>query len=328
MYRGTLRQTKAAVAHWNGLCEPAAAFVLNLGDIIDGQNSGGYGAGLDMPEPQSDVAMERVAGALSRSVAPVYHAIGNHELYNFKWGGIKERLQDPPRSYVTAPFSPAASSVVEPFSWTEAGWTFIMLNCYHVSIEQDPSLPGYQEALALMREHNPRCYEAIRAGEKPGDFFRGLTDEKTFRYVPFNGGLGAAQLEWLRKEVRAAVARDDKIVLLSHVPLYVGASSPRTLVYDADAAMELIHSEGAGHVVAVIAGHLHRGGYSQDDMGVHHVTLPSPLNYAGCYGHVNVFDDRLELKMVGSEAQERIPTVMPIAPPLPQTLKCVLESVP
>ena len=34
------------------------------------------------------------------------------------------------------------------------------------------------------------------------------------RYVPFNGGLGQRQLEWLRGEVRAACAAGDRIVVL------------------------------------------------------------------------------------------------------------------
>ena len=82
----------------------------------------------------------------------------------------------------------------------------------------------------------------------------------------------------LRKELHiAAVKRNDRVVLLSHVPLYVGASSlgegeggRYPVIYDADEVMELIHSEGHGSVVAVIAGHLHRLGYGVDDHGVHH----------------------------------------------------------
>ena len=41
-YRGTLAQTHRAVEHWNSL---DLKFVANLGDLIDGQNAGGYGAG-------------------------------------------------------------------------------------------------------------------------------------------------------------------------------------------------------------------------------------------------------------------------------------------
>ena len=44
--------------------------------------------------------------------------------------------------------------------------------------------------------------------------------------------------------------------------------------YDADECMALVRAEAPGHVVAVIAGHLHRGAYAMDKHGVHHVHRP------------------------------------------------------
>ena len=142
----------------------------------------------------------------------------------------------------------------------------------------------------------------------------------------------------------------------------------RRLPYEAGAhtfriwqVLELLHARGGGHVVAVFAGHLHRGGcapysrpthdllttysrpthdllttysrlthdllttysrptrdlrtstchrsrlthdlrtstchrYAVDPRSVHHVTIRSPLNYADCFGHVDVYDDRPELQ--------------------------------
>lgn len=357
MYRGTLKQTRAAVEHWNSLSSPEVSFVLQLGDLIDGQNAGGYGAGLTFAEPQSGIALSRVARELARCVAPIYHAIGNHELYNFDWSGIRARLQgrpvasqrsdwqvtadtastptQPPVGGESATSSSQPAAPVEPFAIRPAGggWTFLMLNCYAVSVEQDKSLPGYKAAMELIRVHNPKCHAALTEGKTNVNFFAGVEDESNLRYVPFNGGLGAGQRAWLATELRSAVQRGDRIVLLSHVPIYPPAASPRTVVYDADDVLELVRTEGAGHVVAVLAGHMHRGGYARDDAGVHHLTWPSPLNYADCYGHVDVFSDRLEVKMAGSEAAKRMGApamleVPPLPPSPPTLLKCVLESIP
>ena len=55
------------------------SFAVQLGDLIDGQNAGGYGAGLSMAEPQSEVALERVGAELARCRAPIYHAIGKRQ---------------------------------------------------------------------------------------------------------------------------------------------------------------------------------------------------------------------------------------------------------
>ena len=38
-----------------------------------------------------------------------------------------------------------------------------------------------------------------------------------------------------------------------------------------------------------------RLGYAVDEEGVHHVTLESPLTHKDCYGHVDVYADRLVL---------------------------------
>lgn len=76
-YRGTLPQTHEAVQAWNS---QNVAFVAQLGDLIDGQNAGLYGAGLEFETPQSDVALDRVMEVLRGCQAPIYHAVGNHEL--------------------------------------------------------------------------------------------------------------------------------------------------------------------------------------------------------------------------------------------------------
>jgi manganese-dependent ADP-ribose/CDP-alcohol diphosphatase len=278
-YRGTVAQARAAVDLWNSV---DTAFNVNLGDLIDGQNAGKYGAGLQFAEPQTDAAFARVACELGRCKAPIYHAVGNHELYNFDWDALRERL------------FPAGDFY---FSWRPArGWTCVMLNAYSVSLEQDSSLPGYAAAERLIEAHNPKCMAAMREG-RTVDYFDGL-DEENLRYVPFNGGLGAEQLAWLRETVAEAASRGDRVVVMSHLPMLTAAASPRTLLYDAEDALQILREEGRGAVVAVLAGHLHRGGYAVDCHGIHHVTLNSPLNFDECFGYIDVHATHMEL--VGS----------------------------
>ena len=156
-YRGALAQVKRAVGQWNAL-SPRPLFVAQLGDLIDGQNAGGYGyefyarlnlgfsipiarrlqqgsrargrsatcpdaaapggkwrvrgsgrrtliqfnplfchilrygAGLQMAVPESESAFGVVTGLLAECAAPILHVVGNHELYNFDWAGLKQRL--------------------------------------------------------------------------------------------------------------------------------------------------------------------------------------------------------------------------------------------
>lgn len=84
-------------------------------------------------------------------------------------------------------------------------------------------------------------------------------------------------------------------MVMSHLPLLPEAASHRTLAYDSEEVLHILHEDGHGHVVACLAGHLHRGGYAIDAHGIHHVTVQSPLNFEHCYAVVDVHDDRLEL---------------------------------
>ena len=296
-YRGTLSQTRSAVSLWNSLAD--LRFVIQLGDLIDGQNAGKYGAGLGFMSsgagPQSEAALSRVTAELAGCKAPIFHAVGNHELYNFDWAGLRERLNIPSRGWRIAPPDEAADAAFGGFSWRPAeGWTFMMLNAYAVSIEQPAGLPGHAAAATILQQHNPQCYAAVREGKQGVDFFAGL-DEARMRYVPFNGGVGRAQLRWLREQLAAARARGDRVVLLSHLPMYAPAASVRTLMYDADEVMDAVREEGRGAVVAVFAGHLHRGGYAVDAQGVHHVTVQSPLNFDECFGWCDVYADKMDI---------------------------------
>jgi hypothetical protein len=93
-YRGSLGQVERAVSLWNSL-SPRPIFVAQLGDLIDGQNAGRYGGGLGMATPQSQPALDRVTGLLAGCACPMYHTIGNHELYNFEWADLKLQLNRP-----------------------------------------------------------------------------------------------------------------------------------------------------------------------------------------------------------------------------------------
>ena len=177
-YRGTLAQTRDAVLLWNGL-QPAPRFVAQLGDVIDGQNAGEYGAGKLMPTPQSEPAMAAVLDALALCRAPMLHAIGNHELYNFGWRRLKELLHRPAREWTCVREERGATDdAVDGSSFRYVrrpvpGWTVLVLNAYEHSVMQDPASEGYRAARRLIEEHNPNdCFS-------PGvNFFDGTVGRK------------------------------------------------------------------------------------------------------------------------------------------------------
>ena len=50
--------------------------------------------GMLFEEPQSGMAFSRVWYMLQQSRAPVFHAIGNHDLYNFKLSELREQFNE------------------------------------------------------------------------------------------------------------------------------------------------------------------------------------------------------------------------------------------
>jgi len=125
--------------------------------------------------------------------------------------------------------------------------------------------------------------------------------------VPFNGAVGERQRKWLQEEVRKAVDRDDRMIVLTHLPLDARAASFGTMCWDGEEVMKILHEDGFGRVVAVFAGHMHKGGYCVDGEGVHHVTLQSPLTHSECFGYVDVLSDRLELHGHGGLVSQTMP---------------------
>lgn len=103
--------------------------------------------------------------------------------------------------------------------------------------------------LSRIGEHNPNDV----LGEGYVDFFGGMSGEQ-LRFVPFNGACGPAQREWLRATLADCHARDEKVVLLSHLPLHHAAASWRNVAFDAPEVLNVIH-ESEAQVVCVLAGH-------------------------------------------------------------------------
>merc|ERR1719329_1937283 len=124
-----------------------------------------------------------------------------------------------------------------------------------------------------MRQNNPAVLSSGPLGTT--DWFKGLPVEM-HRWVPFNGGLSDVQLAWLRRTLEATRAAGRRAIIFSHVPLHAPATKPKTVLWNAEDCLAVLHEFGEV-VSAVIAGHDHAGGYAVDSAGIHHVTMNSPL---------------------------------------------------
>lgn len=147
-YRHSLRLLRAAVEAWAAE-QPPLAFVLQLGDCIDGVNA---------RRGAAEGALERVLAALRRLPVPVHHAWGNHELYNFcrnrlASSGLNSRPAAAPAA--GPPAGPPGDCHAYHFS-PAPRLRFVLLDGYDLSVlGRDPASPLHRESLRRLREKNP-----------------------------------------------------------------------------------------------------------------------------------------------------------------------------
>ena len=285
-YRGGIEHTRSAVQYWNNML-PQPLFIMQLGDIIDGQNSGTYGQGLKMKDPQSLSALHSITDEFDQSQIAVHHIVGNHELYNFDWLQLKAKLNRQQQCIAQDKFY---------YSFVCAtGWRCVVLNSYAISTMQHKESDGYQQAHAILAKKNKNFL-----GQGKKDYFEGLEGLER-RFGPFNGGLGTEQIQWLKATIELSIAQNERVLVFVHNPLYELAASSKNLAFDYDIVLDILHNTPKGHIVGVFAGHYHNGGYAQDDHGIHHITIKAPLTHGKCFAYVDVFESRMHC--VGQGAQ-------------------------
>jgi len=152
-------------------------FVLQLGDLIDGQNSGTYSQGLHMKAPQTDHAMATIRREIERCRCQDWrNAMGNHELLNYsKADAMKHVLsvgsKSPHAQNVDHPsyYSFRKPVTLHVHSGIEADalgcphdtvlqlhWRFIVLDSFDIGvIGREKTDPDYIEGVRILNANNP-----------------------------------------------------------------------------------------------------------------------------------------------------------------------------
>jgi len=256
-YRNTLKVLDAAVKYWNA---ENVDYVVQMGDLIDGKNAG----------KASEAALATVFASLAKSTVPRYDLIGNHELYNWP----RKDVVNVGLAHGATPWGQTVGGAESFYSSVVLGdrWEAVFMDSFEVAlIGHRESHPWHKEAVTLMQQNNPGV---LREGHR--DWYDQIPTEK-LRFTPLNGGMSPGQLDWLEKTLEAASAAGRKVIVFMHIPIYEPAASPKTMLWNATAALDIVQKYPQC-VVAVIAGHHHSGGYAVDPVGIHHVTMNSPLH--------------------------------------------------
>lgn len=109
----------------------------------------------------------------------------------------------------------------------------------------------------------------------------------------WNGGFGAAQLDWFEVQLLAAARRGQRVIALSHHPVHPGAAGAKFLAWDhEEARARLARVPGPA---AWFSGHDHAGGHAVEG-GVEFWTLPGMVAAEGAGRVLELHADRLELR--------------------------------
>eukprot|EP01064_Diplonema_japonicum_P036658 TRINITY_DN8320_c0_g1_i1.p1 TRINITY_DN8320_c0_g1~~TRINITY_DN8320_c0_g1_i1.p1 ORF type:complete len:356 (+),score=88.01 TRINITY_DN8320_c0_g1_i1:42-1070(+) len=269
-YRGALQALGRAVDSWHS---SGVDFVVNLGDIIDQVNE---------TNGDSRRILALVLQHFSRLDVPVWHLVGNHELYNFTRDELLDLIPGIANNgCMYHDFTPAK------------GWRAVVLDSYDVHCINNKEASEFTEtAFQMLEEHNPNNVRAERGTTNWSAGMSGLDA----RWVPFNGAVGEIQAKWLKNVVRDSVEKGEKLIVFSHVPLLPGCAARATLLWNYSEILEILDG---GNTIAVFAGHDHKGGHAVSPTGTHHVTIPSPLNITGsldtAHATVELYENSLRL---------------------------------
>ncbi|MEQ2194924.1 hypothetical protein XENOCAPTIV_004773 [Xenoophorus captivus] len=278
-YRSSLQLLKNALKSWS---ESAVKpdFILQLGDLIDGFNKL-HGA--------SQRALDTVLREFGSCPAKVHHVWGNHEFYNFS---RSELMRSPLDSSLYADWGPRGvpgeddiyAYQFSPFP----GFTFVVLDAYDVSLlGRQQSNKQYNNAMNLIRLYNKNedlnCPPGLQCHS---------------RFTMFNGGFSQEQLDWLDSVLSVADEKQERVTIVSHLPVHPGCTDSVCLAWNHDDLLAMIRSHSC--VVCYMAGHTHDGGYCLDkDTGVHHLTVDGVIEThpdSDAYGTVSVYPDRMVLR--------------------------------
>ncbi|CAJ1080505.1 manganese-dependent ADP-ribose/CDP-alcohol diphosphatase [Xyrichtys novacula] len=281
-YRSSLQLLKNALKSWNEAAVKPE-FIIQLGDIIDGFNKN---------HDASDRALDTVLSEFSSGPAEVHHVWGNHEFYNFSRSALlRSRLNSTLHTERSVNAAPADSEIYAYSFSPVPGFTFVILDGYDVGLlGREESSQQYKDSLSLIRQHNPN--EDLNC-----PVFKGMEE----RYTMFNGGFSKVQLDWFDSVLSLADEKQEKVTIVSHLPVHPRSTTPICLAWNYDELLSIIRSHSCA--VCFMAGHDHDGGYHRDKKGgVHHLTLEGVIETppdGNAFATVSVYEDRMELRGYG-----------------------------
>ena len=291
-YRQSLAIFGQAVEHWHA--QEGVNLAVILGDVLDGKTSLMKNQQECLDEVMHVSSRGRGGPKQFNSDKIRYlHTLGNHDHYSYTRPDLHSLY-----------FSSIPDTTPERFYYSvspHASWRLISLDAYDVSLIGASSPQHKEMAASMLARKNPNDLNAS------GTWFENLPRED-YRWVPYNGGLGSAQLAWFASELQAAKAAGQRCIVFCHQPV-CAADKPQSVLWNSEEVREVMKREG--NVAAWLAGHDHDGQHSFVD-GIYHLVPPAPIEAPvgeKAFGVIDCYDDKLCLNWVGRTPSK--PTLRP-----------------
>lgn len=211
-----------------------------------------------------------IADILDSLEMPVHKIAGNHD-------------------YI-APFSQSAQEKImemmgikQPyFSVSVKGYRLIFLDTSEISTHaNEKGTDNYTEANELLKD---------------------LREQAAPNAKKYNGAIGERQINWLKKELKAADKDGEKIICLTHMPLI--PTNGKYSLWNAEDLISILEKWTC--VKAVFSGHDHRGGYATDK-NIHFITFCGVVQGdTNSYAIADVYPDKIVIKGYGRETDREL----------------------
>lgn len=210
----------------------------------------------DLVDRDTDANLKEILIRLDKLDKQVYNTPGNHD-----YDGVIDNNQLYSRLGMPSSY----------YSFVKGGWRFVMLNTNEVASYANIS-------------GTPLEQELFDMGEK-------IKNDDRKNRAPYNGGISLAQLNWLKQELGEAEKKNEKVIVLSHHPLY--AASGLTALNDLE-IIEMLAEYSC--VRAGISGHHHPGDFGTYK-GIPFITTEGMIEteQENAYGILELSDSQIVL---------------------------------
>lgn len=212
------------------------------------------------------ISYDSMLPRFSRSNAPVFFVLGNHDYM------VDDLMKDSVLRKLNLP---------NPYYTTTIGnWKFIILNGDDLSYQapMDKERKAERDSIVLLLWQSIRC-----------------------NMMPWNGGVGKLQVEWLRNELSLAQEKHQQVIVMCHFPVYPADCFN---LYNDRQIVNLLSEYSC--VKAYFNGHHHSGNYGYRN-GIHFVNfkgmVDTPVN---SFALVTLRQDSILIDGQGRETDRRL----------------------